>query len=81
METRSLELTYQQLDTRELIWSAVLGFFFWALLLPLHLTALQFTAVQGLAGPQGRESVVQPMESTVNLTPLSTVSLALAAFL
>ena len=44
-------------------------------------TALQFTAVQGLAGPQGRESVVQPMESTVNLTPLSTVSLALAAFL
>ena len=24
-------------------------------------TALQFTAVQGLAGPQGRESVVQPL--------------------
>ena len=39
-------------------WSARL---FWALLLPLHLTALQFTAVQGLAGPQGRESVVQPL--------------------
>ena len=43
--------------------------------------AFSVTIKQGLAGPQGRESVVQPMESTVNLTPLSTVSLALAAFL